>query len=268
MHIPYSATINVMIRTAKRAARGMMRDFGEVTELQVSRKGTMDFVTQSDIRAEKIIHEDLLKARPKYGFLMEESGEIEGADGEHRWVIDPIDGTTNFIHAIPYFCISIALEKRLRNGDWHPIAAVIHDPLRDETFYAEERQGAFLNDRRIQVSSRKGFGEAMLATHSLKYDSVGFTPSAAYFSAAINNSKCVRIMGATALDLAYIAAGRYDGAWWNYFKRWDVSAGMLLVKEAAGVITQINGAEDLGQTTTLLAGNPKIHASLLKLFKN
>ncbi len=267
MHQNQSAIVTVMFKAARKAAHGLMRDFGEVTELQVSRKGTMDFVTQSDLKAEKIIREELTKARPKFGLLLEEGGEVAGEDADHRWVVDPIDGTTNFIHAVPYFCISIALEKRRANGSWYPIAAMVYDPLRDEAFVAEEGKGAFMNDRRMSVSQRDKFDEALLVTHSLKHDSSTFKPSAATFSHMITQSKGVRMMGATALDLAYLAAGRYDGAWYSYFKRWDISAGLLLVREAGGIITQINGDDDVSNTETLLVGNPRLHSQMLKHIK-
>jgi myo-inositol-1(or 4)-monophosphatase len=260
----HSADITVMIRAARKAAKGMLRDFGEVTELQVSRKGTMDFVTQSDLRAEKLLHEELSRARPRFGLLMEEGGEVEGQDGEHRWVIDPIDGTTNFIHAIPYFCISLALEKKRPNGSWTTIAAVIYDPIRDEVFSAEAGKGALVNDRRMQVSSRTSFDAALLVTHSLKHDAANFADSRRYFERMMSRSKGIRMLGATALDLAYIAAGRYDAGWYSYFKRWDIAAGLLLVKEAGGIVTQINGDDDLSNPATLLAGNPKMHGLVAK----
>ncbi len=267
MRTNQSATVAVMLKAAQKAAKGMLRDYGEVTELQVSRKGTMDFVTQSDLRAEKMIRDELSAARPNFGLLMEESGEVEGKGGEYRWVIDPIDGTTNFIHAVPYFCISLALEKKRPNGLWYPTAALVYDPIRDEAFMAEEYKGAYVNDRRIQVSGRTSFDAALLVTHSLKYDSAGFAKSSEMFNKTIRYSKGVRMMGATALDLAYIAAGRYDGGWYNYFKRWDISAGILLVREAGGIVTTLTGDDDLGNADTLLAGNPKIHGELLKLLK-
>lgn len=260
-----SAIITVMFKAARKAASGLIRDFGEVSELQVSRKGTMDFVTQSDLKAEKILREELERARPKFGFLLEEGGEIQGIDGEHRWVVDPIDGTTNFIHAVPYFCISLALEKKRNDGSWSPIAALIYDPLRDEVFFAEENKGAMLNDRRIGVSKRESFDVALLVTHALKHDSQHFAKSTAMFSTMVSNSKGVRMLGATALDLAYIAAGRLDGGWYSYFKRWDVAAGILLVKEAGGIVTTLDGSEKTSDTDTLLAANPKLHSQMLKL---
>lgn len=260
-----SAIITVMFKAARKAAAGLLRDFGEVSELQVSRKGTMDFVTQSDLRAEKIIREELSKARPRFGFLLEEGGEVIGEDAEHRWVVDPIDGTTNFIHAVPYFCISLALEKKQANGLWRPIAALIYDPLRDEVFHAEEGKGAMVNERRLRVSQRDNFDVALLATHSLKHDSQHFARSTAMFSTMVAHSKGVRMLGATALDLAYIAAGRLDGGWYSYFKRWDVAAGILLVKESGGIVTALDGKAEESTGDTLLAANPKLHALMQPL---
>lgn len=260
----HSAIITVMLKAAQKAAKAMLRDFGEVDKLQVSRKGTMDFVTQTDIRSEKILREELNAARPKYGFLLEEGGEIAG-DGEHRWVVDPLDGTTNFIHAVPYLCIALSLEKRVKDGSWQTIAALVYDPLRDEAFHAEQHKGAFLGNRRIQVSARQKFDEALLVTHSLKYDSIYYERSLKIFTTVAGQSKGIRMMGATALDLAYIAAGRYDGAWYSFFKPWDISAGKLLVQEAGGVITRIDGSKDLSAPESLLAATPKIHAALLKV---
>jgi myo-inositol-1(or 4)-monophosphatase len=216
------------------------------------------------LKAEKILREELSKARPRYGFLLEEGGEVAGEDGEHRWVVDPIDGTTNFIHAVPYFCISLALEKKRTDG-WHPIAALIYDPLRDEVFFAEEGKGGMLNDKRLRVSQRDSFDAALLVTHSLKHDSQHFTKSTAMFSMMVANSKGVRMLGATALDLAYIAAGRLDGGWYSYFKRWDVAAGILLVKEAGGIVTTLDGSAHDSDSDNLLAANAKLHGQMTKL---
>ena len=262
-----SALYTIMLNAAQKAARGIQRDYGEVSELQVSRKGTMDFVTQTDIRAEKIIQDDLAHARPKFGFLMEEAGEIEGTDKEHRWVIDPIDGTTNFIHAVPYFCIAISLEKRRANGQWYPIAALVYDPMRDEAFYAEENKGAFLNNRRLAVSGRQKLDEALLVTHSPKHDREHFRESLGMITTVTEFSKGARTMGSTALDLAYIAAGRFDAGWYTAFKRWDVSAGILLVKEAKATVTQVDGDDNVDDPQSLLVGAPKIHSALSKLLK-
>ncbi len=262
-----SANITVMLKAAQKAAKGMLRDFGEVDKLQISRKGTMDFVTQTDLRSEKILREELNKARPKFGFLLEEGGEVQGIDGEHRWVVDPLDGTTNFIHAVPYLCMALSLEKKLKDGSWDPIAALVYDPLRDEAFHAEKGKGAFMGNRRMQVSARQKFDEALLVTHSLKFDSMHYNRSLKLYTAMAGQSKGVRMLGATALDLAYVAAGRYDGAWYSFFKPWDISAGKLLVSEAGGTITQIDGAKDISAPESLLAATPKLHALLLKTLK-
>ncbi|MDG1286553.1 MAG: inositol monophosphatase family protein [Rickettsiales bacterium] len=263
-----SANLNVMIKAAENAAHGIRRDFGEVTKLQISRKGTLDFVTQTDLKAEKIIKSDLSYARPKYGFLLEEGGEIIGEDRNFRWVVDPIDGTTNFIHAIPYLCISIALEKRrLSDGAWVPVSAVIYDPIHGDCFIAEEGKGAFLNDGRIEVSKRDKFDESLLITHSPKHDRASYKKSMQLFLKVTEQSKGIRTMGATALDLAYIAAGKYDAGWYTAFKRWDISAGLLLAKEAGAEVTQLDGDDDVTDPTTLVVGTPKMHKALLNVVK-
>ena len=180
-------------------------------------------------------------------------------------MIDPLDGTTNFIHAVPYFCISVALEKKLTDGRWHPVAGMVYDPLRDEEFYGEEYKGAFLANRRLQVSVRHTLDEASLVTHSPKHDGQHFTKAMRCFTAVSEQSKGARIMGATALDLAYIASGRFDGGWYTSFKRWDVSAGILLLREAGATLTQLDGDDNLGNPQTLLAATPRLHTTLGKL---
>lgn len=262
-----SAHLNVMIKAAESAARGIRRDFGEVRNLQVSRKGALDFVTQTDLKAEKIIHSDLSYARPKYGFLLEEGGEIIGDNKEYRWVVDPLDGTTNFIHAIPYICISIALEKRRNDGHWETESALIYDPIHDDMFIAEQRKGAFMNDVRLQVSQRSEFDEAMLITHSPKHDRDNYQKSMKLFMEVTRHSKGIRTMGATALDLAYIGAGKYDAGWYTSFKRWDIAAGMLIAKEAGATLTQLDGDESVTKADTLIVGNPKLQSKLLNKLK-
>lgn len=263
-----SAHLNVMIKAAERAAYGIRRDFGEVTNLEVTRKGTLDFVTQADLKAEETIRYELSKARPDYGFILEEGGEIIGKDTKHRWVVDPLDGTTNFIHALPYLCTSISLErKRISDNAWIPVCAVIYDPIHDDVFIAEEHKGAFLNDRRIQVSSRTKFDESLLITHSPKHDKENYKKSMELFLKVTEQSKGIRTMGATALDLAYIAAGKYDAGWYTSFQRWDISAGMLLAKEAGAVVTQLDGDDNVTNPTSLVVGNEKMHKSLLSILK-
>lgn len=262
-----SPHLNVMIKAAEKAAHGIRRDFGEITQLQVSRKGTLDFVTQSDLKAEEVIRSELSFARPKYGFLLEEGGEIKGEDSRFRWVVDPIDGTTNFIHSIPYLCISIALEQKDHNRPWRTVSALVFDPIHDDIFIAEEFKGAFLNDRRIEVSGRQKFDESVLITHSPKHDRANYQKSMQLFLKVTEKSKGIRTMGATALDLCYIAAGKYDAGWYTSFKRWDIAAALLIAKEAGAVVTQIDGDENVENPESLLLGTPKMHRALLDVIK-
>jgi myo-inositol-1(or 4)-monophosphatase len=264
MHLR-SSILNVMTNAARKAARGLRRDFGEVEQLQVSKKGTADFVTEADLRSERTLHEELAHARPDYGFLMEETGEIEGDDPHHRWIVDPLDGTSNFIHAVPYFCISIGLEKRIGKDKTEIIAAVVYDPLRDEIFYAEKGQGAFLNDRRIAVSARTRLSESMLTTTVPKKNHECFKVSHPAFAKAVDADLSIRANGAAALDLAYIAAGRFDGGWYHCLKTWDIAAGMLLIQESRGMITSVDQKSTPLQSTSVLATNGHIHNELFKL---
>lgn len=259
--MPRSAIIEVMVRAATKAAKGLRRDFGEVAQLQVSRKGTADFVSTADTNAERILYQELSHARPKFGFLMEEAGVMEGEDAEYRWVVDPLDGTMNFLHAVPYFCISVGLEKKGRNGS-EMVAGVIYDPIRDEMFTAEKASGAFLNDRRIRVSARKELEETLFATINPRPSRVDYLRSSAMFNAITAQAGGIRCAGATALDLAYVAAGRYDGYWGINQKLWDIGAGLLLVREAGGTVTAIGGGGDFLEKGSLLATNGQIHKKI------
>ena len=251
-----SAMLNVMTAAALKAGRAILRDFAELDKLQVSRKSVANFATNSDKRAEKILHDELLKARPAFGFIMEESGEKEGKDKTQRFVIDPIDGTHNFIHAVPYFCISVAYEKMLNNGTFEAQAGVIYDPIHNELFCAELYQGVSMNDQRVAVSRRKEIDTCMIVTlMPHKEDSYG----SAVYNALSSNRLSLRSTGSTALDLAYIAAGRYDGGCWNSYKHWDVAAGKLMVREAGGKITEI--LED--NKKLLFASNQEIHSRIV-----
>ena len=203
---PRSALLNVMTRAVDKAARALKRDFGEVEQLQVSTKGPSDFVSNADLKAERILREELAKARPGYAFLAEESGATAGSDSEHRWIIDPLDGTTNFLHGLPHFAISVALE---RAGEL--VAGVVYDPIKDEMFLAEKGGGAFLNDRRLRVSARKNLGESLLATGIPFRGHGGTEDFKRQLDFAMNETAGVRRLGAAALDLAYVAAGRYEG---------------------------------------------------------
>jgi len=257
--MPRSALMEVMTRAVMKAARGLRRDYGEVGHLQVSKKGTADFVSNADINAERILHQELLHARPKFGFLMEEAGAVAGEDPTHRWLIDPIDGTNNFIHAVPYFCISVALEKTRNNGDREIVAGVIYDPLRDEMFTAEKASGAFLNDRRLRISARRELDDSLLATISPRAVRDNYQQALSMINGMTASSAGIRCCGAAALDLAYVAAGRFDGFWSNSLKPWDIAAGMLLVKEAGGEVSEIGGGRKMLDSGTIVATNGLIH---------
>jgi myo-inositol-1(or 4)-monophosphatase len=258
-----SALINVMTRAADKAARGLRRDFGEIEQLQVSLKGPGNFVSTADNRAEKLIRQELARARPGYGFLMEESGASAGSDPEHRWIVDPLDGTTNFLHGLPHFCISIALE---RAGEI--VAGVVFDPIKDEQFWAEKGQGAFLNDRRLRVSSRRQLSHALIATGT-PYAERDTDDKRERYLRQLGRIRSgvadVRRLGAAALDLAYVAAGRFDGYWEYGLSPWDVAAGMLLVREAGGYVSEPAGGGDPLATGNVLAANDHLHPGLQSL---
>ena len=250
-----SAILNVMSAAVLKAGKAILRDFSELDKLQVSRKNIADFATNSDRRSEKILHTELAKARPNFGFLMEESGEIAGKDETQRFVIDPIDGTHNFIHAVPYFCISVALQKRLNNGEYEAQAGVIYDPIHNELFCAELYQGATMNDKRLMVSGRNEIDTCMIA---------GFMPhrnnkySIDVYNELSSQQLSLRGNGSIALDLAYVAAGRYDGACYISYKEWDVAAGRLLIKEAGGKIIE----KEKDGKKILFASNQLVHNKL------
>lgn len=260
-----SAAVNVMAKAAFKAAKGLIRDFGEVEHLQVTRKGPGDFVSIADRHCEKILQEELSKSRPGVGFLMEESGEIEGNPGEGRWIIDPLDGTTNFLHSIPHFAISIALQK-----EQEIVAGIVYDPLKDELFWAEKGMGAFMNDRRLRVSSRRQLPDALLATgipFAGRGDVQDFLKKIDVIMPLVAG---IRRLGAAALDLAYVAAGRFDGYWEKDLAPWDIAAGMLLVKEAGGTLTDFLGKRDtlsILNTGGVIAGNEFLSPTLMKLLR-
>ncbi len=257
-----SPTINVMIRAADRAARSLKRDFGEVENLQVSRKGPADFVSAADLRAEQVLHEELHRARPDYGFLMEESGLTHGQEGcEQRWIVDPLDGTTNFLHGLPHFAISIGLTERDQ-----VIAAVVYDPIKEDLFYAEKGGGAYLNDRRMRVSGRGRLEEALLAT-GIPFKGHGDKPEfLEELDRAMRVTAGVRRWGTASLDLAYVASGRYEGFWERDLSPWDVAAGILLVREAGGYVTAIDGGPVRLNGHSILAANDLLHGLLVKTF--
>ena len=258
-----SAVINVMTRAADKAARGLKRDFGEVEQLQVSRKGPADFVSVADRRAERVLRAELSKARPGFGFLMEEGGATPGSDPHHRWVVDPLDGTSNFLHGLPHFAISIALER-----DGEIIAGVVLDPIKNELFWAEKGFGAFLNDRRLRVSGRSRLEQALLATGTPFLGHGDRGSFLAQIEAVMAATAGVRRYGAASLDLAYVAAGRYEGCWEDHLSPWDIAAGILLVREAGGYVTEIDGGPNMMSSGSTLATNDKLHATIGNLLRS
>ena len=254
-----TALYNVMERAVRKAARSLIHDFGEVENLQVSMKGPGDFVSTADHQAERILKTELAKARPGYGFLLEEGGETQG-DGKHRWIIDPLDGTTNFLHGIPHFCISVALER-----DGNLAAGMIYDPMKDELFHAEQGQGAFVNDRRLRVSARPHLADSVIGT-GIPFRERGNHPHyLKLLESVMGNTAGVRRMGAAALDLAYVAAGRFDGFFEIGLSPWDMAAGILIVREAGGTVTDMNGGRDMLNTGHILASNTRLAEPLAKL---
>jgi myo-inositol-1(or 4)-monophosphatase len=257
-----SALINVMAGAALKAARGLIRDFGEVEQLQVSIKGPGEFVSSADLKAEKTLKAELSKARPSFGFLMEESGIAEGTDPHHRWIIDPLDGTTNFLHGIPHWAISIALER-----DDEIIAGLIYEPLRDEVFWAEKGTGAFFNDRRLRVSARRTLADSLIGTGIPFRERGDHETYLRSLAAVMASTSGVRRQGSVALDLAYVAAGRLDGFWELGLQQWDIAAGILLVREAGGYVSDLAGGHAMLATGDVLAANDHLHLPLARLLK-
>ncbi|MCO5057942.1 MAG: inositol monophosphatase [Rhizobiaceae bacterium] len=257
-----SAIINVMVQTAMKAGRSLARDFGEVQNLQVSLKGPGDYVSQADRKAEDIIYTELSKARPGYSFLMEERGAVEGDDAQHRWIVDPLDGTTNFLHGIPIFSISIALE---RQGQL--VAGVIFNPAMDELYTAERGGGAFLNDRRMRVAARRKLSDTVIGTGIPHLGRGEHGKSLVELRNVMAETAGIRRLGSAALDLAYVAAGRMDGFWERSLSAWDLAAGILMVREAGGFCTAIDGGDSMLDDGTIVAGNEDVHKALLATLK-
>jgi len=256
---PRSATITVMIRAAFAAAKNLKRDFGEVEHLQISEKGPGDFVSHADIKAERTLRAELTRTRPEYGFLGEEGGETKG-DGRNRWIVDPLDGTTNFLHGVPHFAISIGLER-----EGKIVAGLIYNPANDEIFSAERGKGAFLNNRRIRVAARKRLADA-IACCALPHHGRGDLALFRREMAAIQDKVAgLRRFGAAALDLAYVAAGRFDAYWERGLSPWDFAAGVLLVREAGGFVTDLADRERTMEAGDIIAGNEFMHRELLGL---
>ncbi|MFG1462615.1 inositol monophosphatase family protein [Xanthobacter sp. DSM 24535] len=257
-----SPLITVMVQAVRKAARGLTRDFGEVENLQVSVKGPADFVSAADRKAEDILFTELSRARPGFGFLMEERGRVEGTDPANEWVIDPLDGTTNFLHGIPLFAISVAL---VRNGA--PFAGVIFNPVTDELFVTEKGQGAYLNDRRLRVAGRRKLAESVVCCglpHMGRGDHTRFNRELAKVQTQVAG---LRRTGSAALDLAWVAAGRFDAFWERNLSSWDMAAGILLVREAGGYVSDLDGGDQILEKGDVIAGNEDMRRDLLALLK-
>jgi myo-inositol-1(or 4)-monophosphatase len=255
-----SPTLNVMINAARKAGRSLIRDFGEVEQLQVSIKGPANFVSVADHKAEEIIFKELNKARPGYGFVMEERGEVDGADKTHRWIVDPLDGTTNFLHSHPMFAVSIGLER-----EGQLIAGVIYNPASDELYTAEKGKGAFLNDRRLRVANRKSIGDALVATGIPHRGRPGHPKFLKEMETVMHEVAGIRRSGSAALDMAFTAAGRYDGYWERNLKPWDLAAGIVIVREAGGMVCDLGGGDNMLETGDVLAANGTMQKALLPL---
>ncbi|TWA93681.1 inositol monophosphatase family protein [Bradyrhizobium stylosanthis] len=258
----YSATINVMVKAARRAGRSLKRDLGEIEHLQVSLKGPANFVSLADKRAEEILYQDLAKARPGYGFIGEEGGMREGTDKSHTWIVDPLDGTTNFLHGIPQFAISIGLAR-----EGVVIAGVIYNPANDELYIAERGKGVFLNDQRLRVAGRRQLNECVVACglpHIGRGDHEEFRRE---MIAIQDRVAGLRRFGAASLDLAFVAAGRLDGYWERNLQSWDIAAGMLMVREAGGTVSGVQGNDDPLLTGHVVCGNEFVHGELIKILK-
>ena len=258
----HSALLNVMIGAARKAARALKRDFGEIEKLQVSLKGPGNYVSAADKRAEETVYAELAKARPGYGFLGEEGGHREGADKTHTWIVDPLDGTTNFLHGVPHFAISIALE---REGTL--MAGVVYNPVTDEMFVAERGKGAFVNEQRIRVAARRELKDALVAC-GLPHPNRGDLALNAREVAAMQPSVGgLREFGAAALDLAFVAAGRFDAYWERDLSAWDMAAGTVLVREAGGYVSDLDGGDSMLAKGHIIAGNETLQRETLRLLK-
>ncbi|WP_303698615.1 inositol monophosphatase family protein [Brevundimonas naejangsanensis] len=262
-----SALLQVMMDAVRKTARPMLRDFGEVSQLQVSRKGPGDFVTAADVKAEQTLFELLLKARPGYGFLGEERGMIEGTDKTHTWIVDPIDGTTNFMHAMPHFAITVGLERKHPDGTAEIVACVTYNPVLNEMFWAEKGKGCYLNDTRIRIAGRADLAESLIATGLPFIGKPGHGQAIKDIHAVGQRVAGIRRLGAASLDFAWVAAGRYDAYFERNLQPWDVAAGILLVTEAGGVVTTIDQDGDPMSGKQIVAGNPEIQAKLRKILR-
>jgi len=257
-----SALLNVMVKAARRAGRSLKRDLGEIENLQVSLKGPANFVSLADRRAEEMLYADLAKARPGYGFIGEEGGQREGADKSHTWIVDPLDGTTNFLHGIPQFAISIALSR-----EGTVIAGVIYNPANEELYTAERGKGAFLNDQRIRVAGRRKLAECVIACGLPHIGRGDLELSRLEMTEIQNRVAGLRRFGAASLDLAFVASGRLDGYWERNLQPWDIAAGQIIVREAGGIVSGITGNDDALVTRNVVCGNEFVHSELVKILK-
>ncbi|WP_374299966.1 inositol monophosphatase [Ferrovibrio sp.] len=255
-----SALINAMANAARKAQRSLIRDFNEVEHLQVSKKGPADFVSAADRKAEKILQQELAKLRPDFGFIMEEGGRIEAKDGKSYWIIDPLDGTTNFLHGIPHFAISVGVQR-----EDELVAGIVLDVVRDELFWAEKGVGAYVNERRLRVSARRKLTEAVFGTGIPFHGKPGHAAFVKDLTSIMPEVAGIRRMGAAALDLCYVAAGRFDGFWESGLSPWDMAAGIVLVREAGGMVTDLAGGDQMLSTGGIVAANDVLHAPLRKL---
>ncbi len=259
--------IRVMEKAARKAGQRLRRDFGEVEHLQVSRKGPADFVSKADRRAERTIYEELKAVRPDWGFLLEESGEIDMDPAKTRWIVDPLDGTSNFLHGIPHFAVSIAAQEPKPDGSgWGDvIAGLVYQPITDESFWAEKNRGAWVQDRRLRVSGRRRLDESLIST-GIPFAGAGDPAQwSAIYNALAPQVAGIRRFGAAALDLAWVAAGRYEGFWEAGLQPWDTAAGCLLVREAGGFVTDWRGRSEPVCAAQVLAGNNSLHSRLHKV---
>ena len=264
--VSHSGLLTVMERAARKAGAKLRRDFGEVEHLQVSRKGPADFVSKADQQAERTLVEELQKARPDWGFLLEEGGVIEGDPSKPRWIIDPLDGTSNFLHGIPHFAISIAVEEPLYGGNKREVTTgLIYQPATDESYWAEKSRGAWRHDQRLRVSARRDLGDCLIATGIPFMGHGDMAQWTRIFGAVAPSVAGIRRFGAASLDLAHVASGRYDGFWESGLQPWDVAAGLLLVREAGGFATDFRGGDQPIERREVIAGNDAIHSKLHKL---
>lgn len=255
--------LTIMVNAAQKAGRALRRDFGEIENLQVLKKGPADFVTKADTKAEKILVEELQKSRPAYGFVLEEGGILEGSDISNKWIIDPLDGTTNFLHGIPHFAVSVALERDKRIE-----AGVIYNPITDDLYYAERGKGAFLRDSRLRVSGRSHIQESLFSTGIPFLGRPGHEMFVKELQAVMGASAGIRRFGAASLDLAFVAAGRYDGFWERGLSSWDMAAGILLVREAGGIVSDFAGRDRMLENGEIVATNASLDRDFRQLLKN